>query len=68
MSEELKPCIFCNRTKEVRWRIEAEISEQVRSYMAFVYCDDCGCRGPFAINIEEKYTLLHAIERWNKRA
>lgn len=67
MTEELKPCPFCHRDKEVRWCIEAEITQQVKSYMAFVYCDDCGCRGPFAINIEEKFTLKHAIEKWNIR-
>lgn len=54
MSDELKPCPFCNG--------KAKVYDVTIRKFAFVYCDDCRAR------TSEQYNTKIAIELWNTRS
>ena len=56
---EIKPCLYC-KSKKVTTEINV-ISFHQKVFDWFVFCVNCGARGPIE-NTEEK-----AIETWNQR-
>jgi len=65
MSEELKPCPFCQGTKVFIYADEATIGIPAingRQYYG-VYCYECGSRTDNFEDITEEL----AIKRWNRR-
>lgn len=70
MTEELKPCPFCNGRSDLLVIQDPYISSYI-SYNFYVQCDDCGVEGPsidVAHNTDCRSAIKEAITAWNKRA
>ncbi len=60
MSEELKPCPFCD-CEIIRWHSQYDCEIQKSGTLYQPFCVTCGG------TIRPKRTLIDAIEAWNRR-
>ena len=61
----IKPCPFCDNT-EVQVLFET-VTKTIActEYIAYIYCDVCGCRGPKSLSIDKEFSKKTVTLLWN---